>query len=202
MDVELGVAVGTACKAGGVAQLLDDELHTRVVVQYPSRRDGAVIGCVDQRQCIGQFAGVVFDQWFEFDVLADAASVDGGDLFVEVAILRAGSHQIEKSVELRLPPQQRGKESLFLFGPCIPTGHLVQKQITGLLTVVDRVVHLIADQLVILDEPMIGTFGKEQGREVKRVDQPPGNLSILEEVFGVVVDDVVSAEILHTLEEG
>lgn len=40
---------------------------------------------------------------------------------------------------------------------------------------------------------MIGTFGKEQGREVKRVDQPPGNLSILEEVFSVVVDDVVAA---------
>lgn len=49
---------------------------------------------------------------------------------------------------------------------------------------------------------MIGTFWKEQGREVKRVDQPPRYLSILEEVFGIVVDDVVSAEILHTLEEG
>ena len=104
MDIELGVAVGTACKARGVAQLLDDELHTRVVVQYPSRRDGAMIGCVDQRQCISQFTGVVLDQWFKFDILADAASVDGGDLFAEVAILRAGSHQIEKSVELRLTP--------------------------------------------------------------------------------------------------
>ena len=48
---------------------------------------------------------------------------------------------------------------------------------------------------------MIGTFGKEQGREVKRVDQPPGNRLILEEVFGIVVDDVVSAEVLPTLEE-
>ena len=144
----------------------------------------------------------MFDQRFEFDILADAASVDGGDLFAEVAILRASSHQIEESVELRLPPQQRSEESLFLFGPCIPTGHLVQKQITCLFAVVDRVVHLISDQLIILDEPMIGTFWKEQGREVKRVDQPPRYLSILEEVFGIVVDDVVSAEILHTLEEG
>ena len=202
MDVELGVAVGAACKAGGMAQLLDDELHARVVVQYPSRRDGAVVGCVDQRQCVGQFAGVVFDQWFEFNVLADAASIDGGDLFVEVTILWAGTHQIEESVELRLPPQQHSEESPFLFGPCIPTGHLVQKQITGLFTVVDRVVHLIADQLIILDESMIGTFGKEQGREVKCVDQPPGNRLILEEVFGIVVNDVVSAEILHTLEKG
>lgn len=48
---------------------------------------------------------------------------------------------------------------------------------------------------------MIGTFGKEQRREVERVDQSPGDLSILEEVFGVVVDDVVPAEILHSLEE-
>lgn len=143
----------------------------------------------------------MFDQWFEFDVLADAASVDGGDLFVEVAIFRAGSHQIEKSVELRLSPQQRGKEPSFLFGPCIPTGYLVQEQIACLFAVVDRVVHLIADQLIILDEPMIGTFGKEQGREVKRVDQSPWNLSILEEVFGIVMNDVVSAEILHTLEK-
>ena len=144
----------------------------------------------------------MFDQRLEVGVLADAASVDGGDLFAEVAILRTGSHQIEKSVELRLPPQQRSEEAPFLFGPCIPTGHLVQKQITCLFAVVDRVVHLIADQLIILDEPMIGTFWKEQGREVKRVDQPPRYLSILEEVFGIVVDDVVSAEILHTLEEG
>lgn len=160
-----------------------------------------MIGCVDQRQCISQFAGVVLDQWFEFDILADATSVDGGDLFAEVTILWAGAHQIEESVELRLPPQQRSEESSFLFGPCIPTGHLVQKQISGLFTVVDRIVHLIADQFIILDESMIGTFGKEQGREVERVDQPPGNLSILEEVFGVVVDDVVAAEIFHLLEE-
>ena len=143
----------------------------------------------------------MFDQRFEFDILADAASVDGGDLFAEVAILRASSHQIEESVELRLPPQQRSEESLFLFGPCIPTGHLVQKQITCLFAVVDRIVHLVADQFIILYKPMIGTFGKEQGREIKRVDQPPGNRLILEEVFGIVVDDVVSAEVLPTLEE-
>ena len=143
----------------------------------------------------------MFDQRFEFDILADAASVDGGDLFAEVAILRTGSHQIEKSVELRLIPQQCGEEPPFLFGPCIPTGHLVQKQITCLFAVVDRIVHLVADQFIILYKPMIGTFGKEQGREVKRVDQPPGNRLILEEVFGIVVDDVVSAEVLPTLEE-
>ena len=102
----------------------------------------------------------MLDQWFKFDILADAASVDGGDLFAEVAILRAGSHQIEKSVELRLPTQQRSEELPFLLGPCIPTRYLVQKQITGLFTVVDRVVHLVADQLIILYKPMIGTFGK------------------------------------------
>ena len=125
----------------------------------------------------------MFDQRFEFDILADAASVDGGDLFAEVAILRASSHQIEESVELRLPPQQRSEESLFLFGPCIPTGHLVQKQITCLFAVVDRIVHLVADQFIILYKPMIGTFGKEQGREVKRVeaillwDDCPGGLA-------------------------
>ena len=135
----------------------------------------------------------MFDQRFEFDVLADAASVDGCDLFAQVAIFQAGSHQIEKSVELRLIPQQCGEEPPFLFGPCIPAGHLVQKQITGLFTVVDRVVHLVAEQLIILYEP---------GREVERVDQPPRNLSILKEVFGIVVDDVVTTEILHTLEEG
>lgn len=72
----------------------------------------------------------------------------------------------------------------------------------GLFTVVDRVVHLVAEQLIILYEPVIGTFRKEQGREVERVDQPPRNLSILKEVFGIVVDDVVTTEILHTLEEG
>lgn len=171
-------------------------------MSYSSQCDGAVIGRVNQCQCIGQFAGVVFDQWFEFDILADATSVDGGDLFAEVTILWAGTHQIEESVELRLSPQQRSEESPFLFGPCIPTGHLVQKQITGLFTVVDRVVHLIADQLIILDEPMIGTFGKEQEREEKRIDQPPRDRLILEEIFGIVVDDVVSAEILHALEEG
>ena len=144
----------------------------------------------------------MFDQRFEFDVLADAASVDGCDLFAQVAIFQAGSHQIEKSVELRLIPQQCGEEPPFLFGPCIPAGHLVQKQITGLFTVVDRVVHLVAEQLIILYEPVIGTFRKEQGREVERVDQLPRNLSILKEVFGIVVDDVVTTEILHTLEEG
>ena len=127
MDVELGVAIGTACKAGGMAQLLDDELHAWVVVQYPSRRDGTVIGRVDQSQCIGQFAGVMLDQWFEFDILAYATSVDSCDLFAEVAILRTGSHQIKESVELRMATQQRGKEPPFLFGPCIPTGYLVQK---------------------------------------------------------------------------
>jgi hypothetical protein len=61
---------------------------------------------------------------------------------------------------------------------------------------------LVAEQLIILYEPVIGTFRKEQGREVERVDQPPRNLSILKEVFGIVVDDVVTTEILHTLEEG
>lgn len=103
----------------------------------------------------------MLDQWFEFDILADATSVDGGDLFAEVTILWAGAHQIEESVELRLPPQQRSEELPFLLGPCIPTRYLVQKQITGLLTVVDRVVHLIADQLIILYKPMIGPFWKE-----------------------------------------
>ena len=47
---------------------------------------------------------------------------------------------------------------------------------------------------------MVWTFRKEQGRDVKRVDQPPRNLSILEEIFGVVVDYVVAAEKLNMLE--
>lgn len=94
------------------------------------------------------------------------------------------------------------KSLRFCSGHASQRAHLVQKQITGLFTVVDRVVHLVAEQLIILYEPVIGTFRKEQGREVERVDQPPRNLSILKEVFGIVVDDVVTTEILHTLEEG
>ncbi len=60
---------------------------------------------------------------------------------------------------------------------------------------------LLADELVVLQQTVIGPLREEQRREVERVDQREWAVAVGPKVAGVVVDDVMPAQEFHLAQE-
>ena len=85
--------------------------------------------------------------------------------------------------------------------PCLPCSHFIHEQVTCFLTIVDGIVHLLTDELVILQKPMIRALRKEQRRKVERIHQRPLTFSVRKQVFRIVVNDIMPTDKLHTLQK-
>ena len=60
--IQLRMAVVAAFFASSVSQEFYDKFHFRIIIKYPSGSDGAVIGGVNQSQCVCQSAWILVDE--------------------------------------------------------------------------------------------------------------------------------------------
>ena len=83
----------------------------------------------------------------------------------------------------------------------MPVCDFVQQQVFCFLAVVHRVVHLFACQFVVFHQPVVRAFGEQQGGDVERIDQLPVARPVRKQVTGIVVDDIMSADVVHPLQK-
>ena len=81
-------------------------------------------------------------------------------------------------------------------GQGVPSGYFIPQKVACFFTVVERIVHLLGNELVVFNQPMIGPFREEQWRQIQSIDKKTSWTSFLKEVFGVVVDDVVATDVV------
>ena len=110
-----------------------------------------------------------------------------------VCIIRfEGSHIHQKSAELLFVLEQQGENPSLLLRQLMPCCDLVHQQFLGFLAVIDRIVHLLAHQFVVLHQMMVRTLGEEERGEIEGVYQN----AVETEIVGVMVDEVMSADII------
>ena len=75
----------------------------------------------------------------------------------------------------------------------IPCSDFIHQKLLGFLAVIDRIVHLLAHQLVVLYQMMVRALGEEEWGEIEGIYQYAVEL----EIAGIVVNEVMAADIVN-----
>jgi len=118
-----------------------------------------------------------------------------------MAVITFCAYHPQETSKLGYSFQQRRQYRSFDFWQGYPTGNFIEKKVSCLLAVDDWIIHLVAYQLVVFHKPMIWTLGEQQWRHVKGVDKRKVGLIIVKQVFRVVMDDIMSADIIYAIKE-
>ena len=199
--IQLAAAIRTALRTTGMPQELHHIFHFRIIAKHPSGRHGTMVGGINQCQRISQLTRMLPDQHVHIGMRTDFPVIKTAYQPGQSPAHLFGFYQAKKPVELFLALQQRGKHLPFLFGQRTPPGHLIQEQVARLLAIVHRIVHLVAHQLVVLHQPVVRTLRKQQWRDIQRIHQCPAASPVGKQVFRIVMDDVVSAEVVRVAQE-
>ena len=174
MLVEGTSAIIATLFAAVMPELQHHVADSRKIVQHPWRRHRAMVSSGDKGQGVGQLARPLIDKTFHVGVLANRASIGGANqAWQRLTTDAPGTHKSQEADELLMSGKQRSVNRLCLRRQPPPSGRLVHQQVARLRTVVDGIVQLLAHQLVVLEQAMIGPLRKEQRRQIERVDQPP-----------------------------
>ena len=187
--------------AGLVTQLLRNPFYLRIMVQHPPWSNGMGIGRIGQGQRIGQGAGILANEQRNVGVLTYFARVGAADEALDIGCRTIGLHHTHKTFKLLVLTQQSCKQLLFLGRKFLPAGHLVEQQRARFFAIIHRVVQLVAQQFIVLYQAVVGAFGKQQGRHIKRIDQPVRAGLVGKQVLGIVVHNVVSAKVVDTVQK-
>ena len=75
----------------------------------------------------------------------------------------------------------------------IPCSDFIHQKLLGFLAVVDRIVHLLAHQFVVLYQMMVRALGEKEWGEIEGIYQYAVEL----EIVGIVMNEVMSADIVN-----
>ena len=156
---------------------------------------------VNQRQSVCQLAWIAAGYHADVSVFADFSFVELPCQFGRFFFGIFGAYHAEKAFELFFSFQQRCEQFALFFRQRFPARHFVHQQVFCLFAVVYRIVHLVACQFVVFHKPVVRAFRKQKGRDVERIDQDPAAFPVGKQVFGVVADDIVSAEVVRFVEK-
>ena len=195
VNVEHAVAILAALGAMGMAEHKDDMLYLGIMVEHPARSSRSVVVCADEGQGVCQAARRLGCKSRNVGMGADMMVVFRKNQFRNsyVCIIRfEGSHIHQKSAELLFVLEQQGEDPPLLLRQLMPCSDLVHQQFLGFLAVIDRIVHLLAHQFVVLHQMMVRTLGEEERGEVEGIYQNAVEM----EIVCVMVDEVMSADII------
>ncbi len=199
VDIQHIPAVCASLCARRTAQVLDHILDPGEIPQQPRRRDGVQVIHPDQGEGIRQLSWIMADQGRRVRVGADLPGKlrpdqigDVGGTGPEMDIFKkAGKFRetVQQGVINQLDPRRQGQKRI----------DLIKEQILRLFAVVYGIVQLVGLQLIILQQRMVRALGKQQRRQVQRIDR--GGVQLASgrgsDILQVVMDDVMSADELR-----
>ena len=143
-------------------------------MQDPGWRNRSRIASANQGKGVGQFLGQICDNICKIGPCADPAR-KGCSYYLRKDRSFTGDIRGEGEVGKKACKGWRALEKpavdgLYLRGQGTKGIDLVVEEACSLLAVADGIVQLIDPELVVLQQGMIGPFGKEQGGQGQRVD--------------------------------
>ena len=189
---------GAAC----VSETMHNVLHIRIVMQHPRRRNGVTLGCADESKSESQLYGLLFYNCGKVGMPAYASIIGRMDVFYKRGfVTHFGINHGEKACKLRYVMQQCSVYESLRYRQRFPFGNFVHQQIARLFAIVYRIVHLLVHKFVVLQQMMVRTFGEEQRRHVERVDKRPALDFIAQQIFHIMMYDVVTTYEIDILKE-
>ena len=211
--IEFLLTIGTSLCTRMIAEQGDDVVDAGIMLEGPGRRDGQAIARMDKSKRVGQVDGMLTNEggevgigtYLSFKKFADAVIIVG-EPAEKTFIERDGWGKVEileEAFELGLVLEQVVIDFLQTVWQLSESFDFVVEKGHGLAAVVDRVVEFVGLELVVLEQAVIGTPGKKQGRKVKGVDggkRDPA-LERRTQVDQVMMYDIMTANVMGMLEK-
>ena len=160
MNIQCLAAIGASICTGCPAQIFDYIFDLGIISHQPRRCDGVLVLGPNQGQSISQFHRIVTKQREKLRIGADLSFVLRTDQFGHIDVVGPKVNIAEKAVKLRVIIQQTAKNLLHLRRQLKEGINLVVEKCSCLFAVIDRIVQLIALQLIVFQQSVIGAFRK------------------------------------------